>query len=279
MWGTAGTTRGMRVPRALTELVAIVVVMVMVATCSGTANQPSPSPTPDWSVRSVAELGAILVDPAAATDCESKSARSCDAYSTTAAEALRDKGDPAAVPVLVAAVTDPDVHQGAADVAWEALEKIANAEVIAFLVESITTWQPSQAIPGRAERADTAAGILGRIGGVEHNLVLAESTYAACQNNGFTDALVAINQADAAPLLKLLKSFKTIEVYGPLIRIGQPGTEKALLAAFKKNGYQDMAECFLNSGNPKLVEAAQQWAADRGAWTLGVEGGELWGSR
>ena len=71
----------------------------------------------------------------------------------------------------------------------------------------------------------------------------------------------------------------TIKVYGPLIRIGQPGTEKALLAAFRENGYEDMAECFLNSGNPKLVKAAQQWAADRGAWTLGVKAGELWGSK
>lgn len=274
MSGTAGTICGRRVLRALTALM----VMLVAATCSEAAKL-SPFPTPDWAVRSVAELGAILADPAAATDCELKSSRSCDASSTTAAEALRDKGDPAAVPVLVAAVKDPDTYRDAAAVAWEALERIGGTEVIAFLVESITTWQPGQAILGRAERADTAAGMLGRIGGVDHNLVLAESTYAACQNNGFTDALVAINQADASPLLELLTSFETIEVYGPLIRIGQPGTEKALLVAFKENGYEDMAECFLNSGNPKLVEAAQQWAADRGAWTLGVQAGELWGSK
>jgi hypothetical protein len=115
--------------------------------------------------------------------------------------------------------------------------------------------------------ADRAAGLLGLLGGVEHNQLLVEAgdTYEGCTATGYSDALVIINQSDATPLLSYLESSDTDWVYGPLIRIGQPGTEEALAAPLAEGrASTPMAECLLNSGNPTLEQAAEDWAAARG---------------
>jgi hypothetical protein len=242
------------------------------AACGGTSVPPTPTPLVE---RSVPELADILADPVAATDCELKAGAEllCRLAARDAAEALGEKGDPAAVPALMAAVEDPDTASEVGAASWSALEKIGGPEVIAYLVASITDSTS-------AMRSDLAAGMLGELGNVEHNQILVEALYgtSACQTNGATDALVAINRADATPLLKYLESYDTVSVYGPLIRIGQAGTEDALLAVFEEWADKGMAQCFLNSGNPRLEQAAEDWVAVRGYWTLRIEGGAVsWG--
>jgi HEAT repeat protein len=184
-----------------------------------------------------------------------------------------EKGDSAAVPALVAAIEDPDTASEVRAASWAALEQIGGPEVIAYLVASITDSTS-------ALRADLAAKMLGGLGNVEHNQILVEALYStsACQNTGAADALVAINRADAMPLLKYLESYDTAAVYGPLIRILQVGTEDALLAVFEESADKGMAQCFLNSGNPRLEEAAEDWVAANGYSTLRIQGGAVsWG--
>jgi hypothetical protein len=89
-----------------------------------------------------------------------------------------------------------------------------------------------------------------------------------------------INQADATPLLPYLDSSDTDWVWGPLIRIGQPGTEDALIALLVEGrASTPMAECMLNSGNPTLEQAAEDWAAARGLTIQRLPGYSTgWGS-
>ena len=237
----------------------------------------------------VSELTAVLTDPAAVTDCELDPSgyidQACGFQATGAAEILGERGDPAAVPALMAAVRDPEMYHDAAEASWEALEKIGGPEVTAGLVEWITLGSPSLAgeIDGRMILiADRAAGMLGRLGGVEHNQLLVEAgaTYEGCTASGYSDALVMINQADATPLLTYLGSSDTDWVYGPLIRIGQSGTEEALVAPLAEGrASTPMAECLLNSGNPTLEQAAEEWAAARGLTISRLPGFSTgWGS-
>ncbi len=240
----------------------------------------------------MAELAAILADPAAATDCELDPSGfadlACGFRATDAAHALGETGDPAAVPALLAAIQDRETYHDAAEASWEALETIGGPAVIAGLAELITIGSQddptddSQARGGKLINADRAAGMLGRLGGVEHNLLLVEAgvKYEACGGSGYSDALVMINQADATPLLPYLDSSDTDWVWGPLIRIGQPGTEDALIALLVEGrASTPMAECLLNSGNPKLEQAAEDWAAARGLTIQRLPGYSTgWGS-
>jgi hypothetical protein len=121
--------------------------------------------------------------------------------------------------------------------------------------------------------------MLGRLGGVEHNQIHIEE--GALGGSGYFQASVTTYRADATPLLKYLESFDTLWVYGPLISTGQPGPEEALLAPFANEwGTVDMAEYFLNSGNPSLEQAAEEWAATHGQSITVLPGGGsvTWGS-
>lgn len=235
---------------------------LLVGSCSGGGEESTA--TSWYEGKTVSELASVLADPAAATDCELDPSGyvdlACGFRAQEAAEALGEKGDPAAVPALVTAVQDPETRHDAKEASWEALEEIGGPEVVDALVAWITAEPDTLG-------ANRAASMLGRLGGVEHNQILVESghTPIGCMGSGYFDALVTINTADATPLLKYLESYDTMWVYGPLIRIGQPGTEEALVSLFATGwGDTDMAECFLNSGNPTLAQAAEEWAAAHG---------------
>jgi HEAT repeat protein len=267
--------------RKLTSRVlAVLVAALLVGSCAGGAEEATPTSWGDGLT--VAQIAAVLTDPAAATDCELDPSgyvdMACGFRATEAAEALGAKGDPAAVPALMAAIQDPETYHDATEASWEALEEIGGPEVVAGLVELITSGSPSlvtQTDPADDPQtrgqmiliADRAADMLGRLGGVEHNQLLVEAgvAYEGCSGSGYSGALVMINKADATPLLKYLESSDTDWVYGPLIRIGQPGTEEALMAPLAEGrATTPMAECLLNSGNPTLERAAEEWAAARG---------------
>ncbi|MDP1877178.1 MAG: HEAT repeat domain-containing protein [Actinomycetota bacterium] len=245
---------------ALSALGVLTAGLVLVA-CSGPAEQADlASPTDE---QTVAELAAVLTDPAAATDCELDPSGyvdlACGFAAAGAAEELGDRGDPAGVPALATAIDEPTTHHDAAEAAWAALERIGGPAVVDVLVE----WVADDSDPLLASRA---AGLLGVLGGVQHNALLVEhGGTIGCSSSGFSDALVAINRSDATPLLPYLRSFDTLWVFGPLIRLGQQGTEKALVAPFAKGwGTPDMAECYLNSGSRRLERAAEAWAAGHG---------------
>jgi len=74
-----------------------------------------------------------------------------------------------------------------------------------------------------------------------------------------------------------------VKAYPLFIMKGEPGSEDALIQALNSRGSVEMATAFLNSGNAKLKEAAQQWAAAHGyhSTTLFGHWGEnaSWGSK
>jgi hypothetical protein len=83
---------------------------------------------------------------------------------------------------------------------------------------------------------------------------------------------------DVEKLLALLEQEETVHIYPALIYIGKSGTEEALIRALENYGDKSMAETFLNSGNPLLEEAAEEWAEDHGYRVMpGGGGGTNWG--
>jgi HEAT repeat protein len=92
-------------------------------------------------------------------------------------------------------------------------------------------------------------------------------------------ALVKIYSHGAAPLVKYLKSKSTVGVYWALIRIGQKGTEAALVTALQKYGDKEMAVDYLNCGNASLEKAARTWASKHGYTVVTLPGGAsvTWG--
>lgn len=234
--------------------IGVVVAALQVGACSGSDDQSTDT------TLSVSDLVAIVADPAAATDCELDPSGfpklACGARATDAAEALGSRGDPTGVRALAAAVQDPETYPDAKEASWQALDKIGGPEVIAVLVETIT-------VASNPLVADRAASILGHLGSVEHNQILAQrgGGGGGCTSSGYFTALVTINRADATPLLPYLEDAHTYWVFGPLIAIGEPGTEGAVAATLPRWGDSNMAECFLNSGNALLEQTAQDWAA------------------
>jgi hypothetical protein len=243
-----------RQPSRTAWAIGIVIAALYAGACSGGDDQ---STTTELSV---SDLVSVLADPAAATDCELDPSGfpqlACGARATSAAEALGNSGDPAAVPALAQAIWDPETYPGAEEASWQALEKIGGPDVVAVLVETITTADS-------ALDANRAAGLLGDLGGVEHNQILAEGGGSG-GGSGYFTALVTINRDDATPLLPYLEDAHTYWVYGPLIAIGQDDTEEAVAATLPRWGDSTMAETFLNSGNALLEQTAREWAAAHG---------------
>jgi HEAT repeat protein len=93
-------------------------------------------------------------------------------------------------------------------------------------------------------------------------------------------ALVDIHRDNAKPLLSYLKKKATVKVYLALIRIGQKGTESALVTALNAYGTKDMAVDYLNCGNTTLEKAARGWASKHGYVVITMPGGGsvTWGT-
>jgi HEAT repeat protein len=64
-------------------------------------------------------------------------------------------------------------------------------------------------------------------------------------------------------LMKAMQEHNSKAIFGThtfFVKLGVPGSESALIEALNKFPSQEMAEEFLNSGNPALVMAAKDWA-------------------
>jgi tetratricopeptide (TPR) repeat protein len=69
-------------------------------------------------------------------------------------------------------------------------------------------------------------------------------------------------KANVNELLPYLKNSETVVMYYPLLKIGDPTTIEALIAALNRRGYADMAEDYLNCGNDELANAARSWVSN-----------------
>jgi hypothetical protein len=102
---------------------------------------------------------------------------------------------------------------------------------------------------------------------------------AACQG------LAKRDETQLKPLLDALhqRDLNTIATtYDFYIAWGEPGSEPVLIQTLEQYGDDFMATSFLNSGNDKLVKAAEEWAEENGytitsIYTPGSSGS--WGSR
>jgi hypothetical protein len=64
-------------------------------------------------------------------------------------------------------------------------------------------------------------------------------------------------------LMKVLQEHNARAIFGIhtyYVKLGVPGSEPALIEALNKYPSREMAEEFLNSGNPALQKAAEEWA-------------------
>jgi hypothetical protein len=77
-------------------------------------------------------------------------------------------------------------------------------------------------------------------------------------------ALTSMKDARAhAALMKALEEHNSRAIFGThtfFVRIGLPGSESALIEALEKYPSREMAEEFINSGDPALQKAANDWA-------------------
>lgn len=124
-----------------------------------------------------------------------------------------------------------------------------------------------------------AAASLGAIGDTRATAALVRLLAAKKTRPAAVRALVSIHRENATPLVKYLASRSTVQVYRPLIRIGQTTTVPALVKALQRFGSKTMGETYLNCGQPKLEKAARAWARAHGYIVVPSVGAgeEAWG--
>jgi HEAT repeat protein len=202
-----------------------------------------------------------------------------------AAPGLVKMGAPA-VDALVAAMKDPD-----ADVRWEAanaLGEIKDPRAVPSLIEALQVkdlqWHAALALGEikdpravepliaalqnkDAEFREQVASALGQIKDprADAALIAALKDPEPKVLHAAANALGQINdpQADSI-LLTALREHNAEVIAGAdnfFIKRGEPGSEDALIDALNKTGDQYMAADFMNSGNQKLSNAANEWAS------------------
>jgi HEAT repeat protein len=137
------------------------------------------------------------------------------------------------------------------------------------------------ALGGKGTELRVAAAVsLGTIGDPRATDPLVHLLAAKATRSAAVRALTAIHADDATPLVKYLKSKSTVQVYRPLIRIGQASAVPALVRALERFGNETMGETYLNCGQPKLEKAARAWAKAHGYVVVpsGGAGEEAWGT-
>jgi len=218
-----------------------------------------------------------------------------------AIEALGRVRGAAAIGRLLELAVDEEMRGTAWLAVDEAVEGLTAADVpaVAAALDHEATAVRLEAIAclGTIGGSDAAEALIGQVGSSDPEIRMAaidalgeagdaEATATLVKALSDDDALAAASHAlveiyrdDATPLLKYLKSKGTVKVYFALIRIGQKGTEEALVTALGKFGSKDMAVDYLNCGNAKLEKAARAWASKHGYTVITLPGGSsvTWG--
>jgi|CZKF01.1.fsa_nt_gi HEAT repeat protein len=172
-----------------------------------------------------------------------------------AANALGEIKDPRAVPPLLEALQAKDLQWHAA----YALGKIKDPRAVEPLIAALQNKD--------AEFREQVASALGEIKDprADAALIAALKDPEPKVLHAAANALGLINDPQAVNILLTALREHNVEVIAGadnfFIRRGEPGSEDALIDALNKTGDHYMAADFLNSGNHKLSEAANQWAS------------------
>lgn len=174
------------------------------------------------------------------------------------AAALGEFGDPRAVEPLIGALKDRDK-----DVRWAATFALRDLgpSAVGSLTNALRHSQPgvrmSAAAALREIRDAKAVGPL---------VALLEDPDPTVRGMA-ASALAGIGEPAAERLTPALRTGDFAEVaraYRFFIAWAEPGSEDILIEALDARGSEEMAEAFLNCGNPKLRQAAERWARAHG---------------
>jgi HEAT repeat protein len=269
------------------------------------AVEPAPPAVPEdelWTARNACnaaiEALGIIGDPAAATRlAEIATDRASELDREAAGDAVVAIGA-AAVPAVLAVLDDASTTTAPAVVALLGrLGDDALDPLVAALKDkrAVVRVAAAKALGGQGAAAVkpliaalgakgndlriAAATALGALGDTRATEALVRLLATKETRPAAVRALVSIHRGDATPLVKYLKSASTIQVYRPLIRIGQADTVPALVKALQRFGNKTMGETYLNCGQPKLEKAAVAWGKAHGYIVIPSYGAgeEAWG--
>ena len=225
---------------------------------------------PDTTLDAAAAEAAIIAIGPAAVDAVAAELTAAPAGRAGAIAALLARlGDQALAPLLTALRSKTTSQRVAAAEALGAYGSDAVPALIKALGDSKDSVR------------NAAAASLGSIGAKSATGKLVNLLSDTDTRKAAVRALVAIYADDATPLVKYLKHRSTVQVYRPLIKLGQDDTVSALVTALKQFGTKRMGETYLNAGEPHLEKAARNWAKAHGYYVVpsGGVGEEGWGDR
>jgi HEAT repeat protein len=215
-----------------------------------------------------------------------KNPRAVKALAIALVKGSRDAGDallsihaPGTVDVLVEALRDADLPR---DVEFEVAAVLAIDRERSLQLLLATLNDPDANVRGNTIR------VLGRFYEARAipQLISALGDRVVSIRRLAAIALVRIGRPEGADaLISLAKQNDPrviADIYPGLIMLGDPLLERPLIESLNSGfGDREMAEAFLNCGNPKLAAAARAWAKDHGyeITSFGGEQTASWGNR
>jgi HEAT repeat protein len=169
-----------------------------------------------------------------------------------ARSALKEIGAPA-VPALQKALTT-----------GEQAKKLQVVGVLASLGDAGVKPLITALTISDAKVRSAAANRLGYLGDRSAEKALATALADSAMGLTASIALTRLYKDEPSQLVHYLSSTRTLHAYYGLLKVGAPETVSALASALRKLGDLDMAEDFLNCGEPTLEKAARDWAAAHG---------------
>lgn len=219
---------------------------------------------------------------AAALQAELK-AQPSSSFIPVACEALGQLGGTAGVAVLIAILVSADATNRAA--AETALTSIGSAAVPA-LQRALTTGTQAQKLEvvsflaslgslgvkplitalanSDAKVRSAAANRLGYLGNRSAEKPLASVLADSAMGLTASVALVRLYKTEPSKVAHYLTPTGTLRIYYGLMKLGASETIDAMASALLRLGDLDMAEDYLNCGEPTLEQAAHDWADANG---------------
>ncbi len=219
---------------------------------------------------------------AAALQSELK-AQPASAFVPVACDALGQMGGTAGVAVLIAVLGTANVTNRAA--ARKALTSIG-APAVPALQRALTTGTQAQKLEvvsslaslgslgvkplitaltnSDAKVRSAAANRLGYLGNRSAEKPLAGVLADSAMGLTASVALVRLYKTEPSKVAHYLTSTGTLRIYYGLMKLGASETIDAMASALLRLGDLDMAEDYLNCGEPRLEQAAHDWASANG---------------